>query len=55
MKYEVINTLIILYNLQGKAKVQDLYDEVCNALGVKETQFFGLAILKRKFDIDLLL
>ncbi|XP_072031796.1 uncharacterized protein [Amphiura filiformis] len=33
-------------NVEGKAKVQDLFDEVCQSLGVKETQFFGLAVFK---------
>lgn len=41
-------------NVEGKAKVQDLYDQVCFTLSIKEAQLFGLTILRENGEYEFL-
>lgn len=41
-------------NVEAKAKVQDLYDQVCFMLSIKEAQLFGLTILRENGEYEFL-
>ena len=40
--------------VQAKAKVQDVYDQVCFMLSIKEPQLFGLTILRGEWNVNYL-
>ncbi|XP_071496018.1 uncharacterized protein [Diadema antillarum] len=41
-------------NVEAKAKAQDLYDQVCFMLSIKEAQLFGLTILRENGEYEFL-
>lgn len=48
LKYLSLNCLNTIFVLQVKATGQELFDQVCDVLKIKDPHFFGISVVKSK-------